>query len=261
MLTKEQAYELLYVLIAGGFGGLISIVFSINGGENPIIPLLPFGFIVYILLGMAAGMLGVYVIAKTDTRHFAHCLGFSLACGIAWSPVIDGARALAAKNTDKAKLEFSNENYKAKIDQLTEIIAKKREGNISIPPTFDVTPDKATTARIETLSSVTPLAKSDNGYWIYVGEIKKLDKAPVSTPLTVNLDMKVLYSNHASNNVRVMTDVYKRDNSPYENPKGNWHLGKVIGVLKEDKEINIIDFVEVESETDATVNVWAKVAS
>ena len=104
MLTEDEKKEIIYIMIAGGCGGIISLIYSITLGNSPVIPILPWGILSYICLGITSGYIGVYLLAKSDTRNFTHCLGFALVCGIAWAPVIDGGTALVKQHREN-KLE------------------------------------------------------------------------------------------------------------------------------------------------------------
>ncbi len=103
--------EVGLVTVFGGLGGALSLVYSLTVGNPPAIQL-PWGLLAYIFLGMGAGYLGVYVIAKTDTRQLTHCLGFAVACGLSWAPIMDATTALVENNKQRA--------LHAKVNQLIE---------------------------------------------------------------------------------------------------------------------------------------------
>jgi hypothetical protein len=80
------------VLLAGAMGGLVSWVYSETVGRSLGMQWY-LGIPACLLLGSVAGVLGVYIIAKTDTRERVHLLAFAILCGILWRPIIDSARA------------------------------------------------------------------------------------------------------------------------------------------------------------------------
>lgn len=93
--------EIGLVALAGLIGGEVSLVYSLTVGNVPAIEPLPWGVFSYAFLGLAAGLFGVYLLAKTDTRHAIHCLMFAAACGMSWAPIFDGASALVQQNREK----------------------------------------------------------------------------------------------------------------------------------------------------------------
>ena len=84
--------QLGFVAGAGGLGGLLYWVYS-EAIKTPL-GLGWFGSpVASLFLGMGAGVLGVYLIAKTDMSAQLHALAFAMACGLAWRPVLEGAGA------------------------------------------------------------------------------------------------------------------------------------------------------------------------
>lgn len=56
-------------------------------------------------LGAAAAVIGVYLLANSDTKAVARCIALALACGLAWKPVIDAGSALVTQTTDQENNE------------------------------------------------------------------------------------------------------------------------------------------------------------
>lgn len=113
--------EVGLVTLAGALGGAVSLVYSITVGNAPVVAPLPWGAPAYAVLGATAALLGVYLIAKTDTRHAYHCLVFAVACGISWAPIFDGASALVRQNRERiinAKVEEQAKEVRAIAGQL-----------------------------------------------------------------------------------------------------------------------------------------------
>lgn len=103
-----------FITLAGGVGGGLSLVYSITVGNPPTLEL-PEGLFAYIFLGMGAGFLGVYLIAKTDTSQLTHALGFAIACGLSWAPIMDATTALVKQNTERQlnqETEYISERVK-----------------------------------------------------------------------------------------------------------------------------------------------------
>lgn len=94
--------EIGWVALAGALGGSLSLVYSFTRGVPPSVSPQFLALPAYLFLGAGAGLLGVYVLAKTDTRQTMHCLGFSLACGLSWAPVFDASTALVEKSQQEA---------------------------------------------------------------------------------------------------------------------------------------------------------------
>ncbi len=113
--------EIGFICIAGGIGGILSLVYTVTVGNTPYIPPSFLGVFAYIFFGMAAGYLGVYVIARTDTTKMAHALGFALACGLSWAPVIDASGALVQQHIEQAlgqQVEQANETIETALAEI-----------------------------------------------------------------------------------------------------------------------------------------------
>ncbi|MGI0117507.1 hypothetical protein [Zooshikella sp. RANM57] len=122
--------EIVFITVAGGIGGCLSLVYSITVGNPPTVEL-PVGILAYIFLGMGAGFLGVYVIAKTDTSQFAHALGFAIACGLSWAPIMDASTALIKQNTEK-QLAHETEYLSKKVKIEKEKVKDASGDNLSV---------------------------------------------------------------------------------------------------------------------------------
>ena len=80
------------VMGAGAFGGLTSWCLQTLAALKPFglparaaIPAL-------IVVGAASALIGVYLIANSDTKETRHTLAFALVCGIFWQPVLKSAQ-------------------------------------------------------------------------------------------------------------------------------------------------------------------------
>lgn len=108
------------VLLAGGAGGGLGWVQAALARVPPTAldsHVLGAGFLV--LVGMAAGFIGVYLIANSDTKDLWRTLALSLVCGLFWQPVFEGAKSLVAKTADaqaqgeaKDKIDKAEEEVK-----------------------------------------------------------------------------------------------------------------------------------------------------
>lgn len=73
-MMKIDLKEVGLVFFAGAIGGLLSLVYSLTVGKPPLIDGIWLAIPAYMFLGSGTGYLGVYVLARTDTRHVTHCL-------------------------------------------------------------------------------------------------------------------------------------------------------------------------------------------
>jgi 1,4-dihydroxy-2-naphthoate octaprenyltransferase len=91
--TRDRRKPAL-IVAAGFIGGLGAWVWAVTVGPSPLLldPVLAIPS--YIFLGVIAGFLGVYLIAKTDPAQTTHAIAFSLACGLFRGTVISGAEAI-----------------------------------------------------------------------------------------------------------------------------------------------------------------------
>jgi|GEM_PF-5971313 len=97
-MNEPARMRLPYLVgIAGMVGGFGSWVLASVIGPQPLIDHTILGILGYMFLGTLAGLLGVFLVAKTDPAAPAHALAFSLACGIFWSPVIASVEALVVR--------------------------------------------------------------------------------------------------------------------------------------------------------------------
>lgn len=113
--------EVGLVALAGAIGGALSLIYSMTVGVPPVIEAFPWGFFAYLALGAGAGVFGVYLVAKTDTRYAIHCLAFAAACGVSWAPIFDGTSALVKNNRERAvnaKVASKTEEAKVAIQNL-----------------------------------------------------------------------------------------------------------------------------------------------
>lgn len=95
------------VLGAGAFGGLASWAYSLTVGRMLDMHW-SLAALLCILLGAVAGLLGVYIIAKSDTRDRVHLIAFAVLCGLSWRPIIDGASAyVQLKNLNEEDAEHA----------------------------------------------------------------------------------------------------------------------------------------------------------
>jgi len=117
--------EGVIITIAGGIGGLLSFTYAIASKSELAIGL-PWSLPAYVFLGMGAGYLGVYLIAKTDTSHLHHALGFSVACGLSWAPIMNASNALIKQNLESGYTNVLRDSkvkvqaYRDKIPNATE---------------------------------------------------------------------------------------------------------------------------------------------
>jgi hypothetical protein len=92
MADEKTFRPLLYVMIAGAVGGLTSWLLQWRAGLTPFQKPAIFGIPALVVVGAVAAVLGVYLIANSDTTELRHTLAFALVCGIFWQPVFDAAK-------------------------------------------------------------------------------------------------------------------------------------------------------------------------
>ncbi len=102
----------LLVVLSGAVGGMVYWVLQAATG------IAPFGFRWYgsvpaaLLVGGVAAVLGVYLLANSDTTSRAqliHTLSFALVCGITWSTVIAGAKQQVISATGVARADTAQD--------------------------------------------------------------------------------------------------------------------------------------------------------
>lgn len=86
--------EVGYVAGAGAIGGAASLLYSTTDAAPPTIAAIPWSILAYPVLGAIAAILGVFLIARNDTKAATHCLAFAIACGLSWAAIFEGASAL-----------------------------------------------------------------------------------------------------------------------------------------------------------------------
>jgi membrane associated rhomboid family serine protease len=92
MADEKTFRPLLYVMIAGAVGGLTSWLLQWLAGLTPFQKPAIFGIPALVVVGAVAAVLGVYLIANSDTTELRHTLAFALVCGVFWQPVFDAAK-------------------------------------------------------------------------------------------------------------------------------------------------------------------------
>lgn len=124
-MSESARMKLPYLVgIAGMVGGLGSWVLAGMVGAEPIIANAFLAIPSYMFLGGLAGLLGVFLIAKTDPGAPAHALAFSLACGLFWSPVFASVEALIARQQVEQRaqeLEAMDQQLRIDRNALTEL--------------------------------------------------------------------------------------------------------------------------------------------
>ncbi len=92
------------VCLFGGFGGLLSWVYSLATGETLLITPSWSAAPAAIVLGIGASIIGVYLLANSDIQAVIRCLAFAALCGFAWKPIYDGGAALIQQQFDNASV-------------------------------------------------------------------------------------------------------------------------------------------------------------
>lgn len=88
------------VAIAGAVGGAAAAIFLVLRKQplslDETVPW-ALALTAYPLLGVVAAILGVYLVASTDTSQRMRCLAFAAACGLAWGPIFEASQAIVSK--------------------------------------------------------------------------------------------------------------------------------------------------------------------
>jgi len=96
--------EVRLVAAAGAVGGFLSWVYAEVLG-TPIGLGGAWSFLAALCLGTGAGILGVYLVAKTDMQAAVHGLVFAMACGFSWKPVLEATGALVDARIEEQREE------------------------------------------------------------------------------------------------------------------------------------------------------------
>ena len=91
--------SIIDVVLAGGSGGITYWAYTLLRGGQPAGELAQFDRLTWlwvslpltIVVGAAAAFLMVYFIAATNTKERMRAVGFAVACGLCWEPVLAGA--------------------------------------------------------------------------------------------------------------------------------------------------------------------------
>lgn len=113
----------LYVLLAGAFGGFVSYFYSMTLGTKLPFPSLAVGLLACAVLGAAAGMIGVYLIANSDRRDTMRCLAFALICGISWKLVIEAGQGMITRHDAEKRADV----YAQQAEATVHAVAKNPE--------------------------------------------------------------------------------------------------------------------------------------
>jgi hypothetical protein len=101
------------VVGCGAVGGLVSWIIQAGGGAKP------FGWAWYagipslLILGAVAAVIGVYLIANSDTTELRHTLSFAVVCGIFWQPVIQAGQTYVTQTVaqyDSSAVQTASED-------------------------------------------------------------------------------------------------------------------------------------------------------
>lgn len=116
--SGPKRIEVLIVLGGGAFGGLLSWLYTVTVGNPPVVEK-PWALPASILLGVGASLIGVYLIAGTDTTRVMRCAAFAVLCGFCWKPVYDAGHALidqaAERRTEQEVAGLAEEAQKVAI--------------------------------------------------------------------------------------------------------------------------------------------------
>jgi hypothetical protein len=101
-----------HIFLAGVLGGLLAWLIAATFPGYFSDKIISLEIAKYILGGGLASMVGVYVIANTDTAQFARAASFAAICGLTWPTVLDSAVALISKSVKDRPAAEVSENIK-----------------------------------------------------------------------------------------------------------------------------------------------------
>ena len=90
-----------YVLAGGAAGGFVSWVYSETVGTKMALPMLG-AIAACFVLGAAAALISVYVVANSDVNNTPRLLAFAVICGLFWKPVLDSSVSYVNQKRDAA---------------------------------------------------------------------------------------------------------------------------------------------------------------
>jgi hypothetical protein len=93
-----------YVLAAGAAGGFVSWVYSETVGTKLALPAAA-AIGACFVLGAAAALISVYVVANSDVNNTPRLIAFAVICGIFWKPVLDSSVTYVNQKRDASKSE------------------------------------------------------------------------------------------------------------------------------------------------------------
>jgi hypothetical protein len=96
-LAMQEA-TMKHILLGGGGGGILYWAYAVFRGGQPAaeVAVMPpeqwlwVSLVLVIVLGAGAAFLMVYFLAATNTKEFKKAVGFAVACGLCWEPVLAG---------------------------------------------------------------------------------------------------------------------------------------------------------------------------
>jgi hypothetical protein len=138
--------------------------------------------------------------------------------------------------------------------QLVRENTQLRQKQNPVPVNQDVKPDPAAAAVLTALQQVNPQPAKEEGFWVYVGEYNEQKRAFRNPP---NFDANAPREVGAT--ITATQDVYKRDRKPYQDAKGNWQLGMIVGVVPKGKSVKVLDNAKIEGENQYDYNSWVRV--
>ena len=94
-------HHVRYVLIGGACGGFVSWVYSETVGTRMALPIAA-AIAACFVLGAAAALISVYVVANSDVNNIPRLLAFAVICGIFWKPVLDSSVTYVNQRRDAA---------------------------------------------------------------------------------------------------------------------------------------------------------------
>jgi hypothetical protein len=196
------------ILLAGGGGGIAFWAYTLLRGGQPAAEAARFGpeiwlwvsLVLMVILGAVAAFLMVYFIAATDTKERRKAIGFAVACGLCWEPVVAGitdnftrqyadrqaantvaqAQALTAPAPAQAA-NVAAELVRTAPEVQNPILREQvREEAERLVQTIDATPDPA--ARTQALRTVGEAAAQAGEPAALARSIKSLEAIAVTQP-------------------------------------------------------------------------------
>lgn len=131
MIFSKEMDRGMLLAAAGGVGGLLAWFTPILAGNTVGAHISFLVAVGNVLAGAVAAIVGIYMVARTDTTHLMHGIALALVCGIAWNPVLQTAVNLFQSNAAKGDVIEATDRLRESTKELTTSVNNMESGQIS----------------------------------------------------------------------------------------------------------------------------------